>query len=881
MRFLKSKNKKNNTIPKIIWLIIAIFVSVTSMAQAVKISISGQNITTKQAFEQIEAQSNYTVAYNIAQFDAQRKITVNVKNVSLKEALTFIFKDTGFTYKINGLHIIVVRKASKSSPDTTPAGSPKQTIRGVVRDAASGLPVTFANIALLNIISQRGGPTDSLGRFRFANVPVGRYDLQVTCLGYEPAIIKEILLTSAKEVYYEVTLTEGAQKLDEVIVRANINKEHPLNPMALTGGRMISVEEANRYAGGLDDPARLATSFAGVAGSPGTNAIAIRGNSPQFLQWKLEGVEIPNPTHFSDMIGVGGGLFSGLSSQVMGNSDFFNGAFPAEYSNALSGVFDLSIRNGNNEKYEHAIQVGLLGLDVASEGPISKKNRSSYIFNYRYSTTGLMEAFTDNTGITYQDLTFKINLPTRKAGTFAIWGIGLLDGIKSDPLERNKWETYSDRQRSETSMIKIAGGITHRYNLKDNAYFKTSLAATYSDNHPGLKQVVSENPLFYLPVVDMKSTNLDIVLSSYFNKKYSSQHTNRSGVTITGLLYDLDFNLSPNFGLNKPMQKIAKGDGHAIVVSAYSNSVIKLTDLLTANLGVTTQFFTLNDHWTIEPRFALKWDFLPFQSLAIAYGMHSRREKLDYYYIKTPQTGDREINKNQNFAKAHHFVLTYDFGISKNTHLKIEPYYQSLYNIPVEPGTSFSIINHDFYYLDRPLVNQGKGRNYGVDITLERYLTQGYYYMLTGSVFKSEYCGGDKIWRNTRLDRRYLFNALGGKEWIWGKHRQHIFNANLRISYQGGDRYTPIDEAASMDSKDIVYDETQAFSKQFSPAFTADLGMSYKLNKKHLSHEFGFQLLNVTGYTGQHGYQYNEQKNKIEKIKVSNMLPNLSYKIQF
>lgn len=881
MYFLKPKSKKNNAIPKIIWLIIVVFASMSLMAQNTKISISGQNVTIKQVFEQIEAQSKYTIAYNIAQFDVQKRITVNLQNVSLKEVLSAVFKGTGFTYKINGLHIVVIREMSGSSPDRTPVGYPKQTIRGMVRDAASGSPITFANIALLNTTPQKGGSTDSLGRFRFTGVPIGRYDLQVTCIGYEPATIKEILLTSAKEAYYDVTLIESAQKLDEVIVRANINKEHPMNPMVLTGGRMISVEEANRYAGGLDDPARLATSFAGVAGSPGTNAIAIRGNSPQFLQWKLEGVEIPNPTHFSDMIGVGGGLFSGLSSQVMGNSDFFNGAFPAEYNNALSGVFDMSIRNGNNEKYEHAIQVGLLGIDVASEGPISKKNGSSYIFNYRYSTTGLMEAFTDNTGITYQDLTFKINFPTRKTGTFAIWGIGLLDGIKSDPLDRNKWETYSDRQRSETSMVKIAGGITHRYNLKNNSYIKTSLAATYSDNHPELKQVVSDNPLFYLPVVDMKSTNLDIVLNSYFNKKYSSWHTNRSGITITGLLYDLDFNLSPNFGLNKPMQKIAKGNGQAIVVSAYSNSVIKLTDLLTTNLGVTTQFFTLNNHWTIEPRLALKWDFLPAQSLAIAYGMHSRREKLDYYYIKTPQTGDKEINKNLNFAKAHHFVLTYDLGISRNTHLKIEPYYQSLYDIPVEPGTSFSIINHDFYYLDRPLVNQGKGRNYGVDITLEHYLSRGYYYMFTGSVFKSEYCGGDKVWRNTRLDRGYLFNVLGGKEWIWGKQRQHIFNANLRVSYQGGDRYTPVDEVASMDSKDIIYDETQAFSKQFSPAFTADLGISYKLNKKHLSHEFGLQFLNVTGYTGQHGYQYNEQKNIIEKIEVSNMLPNLSYKIQF
>lgn len=246
-------------------------------------------------------------------------------------------------------------------------------------------------------------------------------------------------------------------------------------------------------------------------------------------------------------------------------------------------------------------------------------------------------------------------------------------------------------------------------------------------------------------------------------------------------------------------------------------------------------------------------------------------------------TGNRERQCKQEtgFAKAHHFVLTYDLNITENTHLKIEPYYQALFHIPVEPGTSFSIINHDSYYLDKPLVNKGQGRNYSVDLTLERYLSKRYYYLFTGSVFKSEYKGGDQVWRDTRLDRGFLFNALGGKEWIWGKSRQHIFNTNIRLSYQGGDHYTPVDKAASLEEKDIIFNETQAFSKQFTPAFNIDLGISYKLNTKRVSHEFGLQLLNLTGYTGQHGYQYNEQKNIIEKKNVSDILPNLSYKIQF
>ncbi|WP_303179771.1 carboxypeptidase-like regulatory domain-containing protein [uncultured Butyricimonas sp.] len=862
---------------KIIGLFSILFISIISYAQDTRITITGQNISIKQTFEQIEAQSKYTVAYSQAKLDDRKKITVDIKNTGIQKVLEQILKNTGLTYKIKGWHIIIVPLSPVPRKDI-----PGQTIKGVVKDAASGAPVPNANVILCHVNPPVGTTTDSLGNFRFKNIPVGRYDIQVSCLGYEPVMIKEILLTSAKEVYREIFLSENTQDLEEVVVRASINKEHTLNPMALAGGRMISVEEANRYAGGLDDPARLATSFAGVARAPGSNAIAIRGNSPQFLQWKLEGVEIPNPTHFADMAGIGGGLFSGLSSQVMGNSDFFNGAFPAEYNNALSGVFDMSVKNGNNEQHEHAVQIGFLGLDIASEGPINKKSGSSYIFNYRFFSTALMGGLAANTGINFQDLTFKLNFPTRGVGTFSVWGIGLLDMNKVDAEEnRSKWETYDDRQKIKMTMTKGAGGITHRYAPGNDAYFKTSLAATYSDNHPRVKQLTSRDALTYFPVVNMKSANLDIVFNSYFNKKYSSGHTNRTGITVTGLLYDLNFNLSPNFGLNKPMERIVKGKGEAMVISVYSNSILKLTDKLTTNVGINAQMFTLSSKWTIEPRLAFKWDFNSKQALSVAYGLHSRREKLDYYFVQTPQTGDDKVNKELDFAKAHHFVLTYDWGISENIHLKIEPYYQALFDVPVEPETSFSIINHDSYYMDRQLVNKGKGHNYGVDITLERYLNKGYYYLFTGSVFKSEYLGGDHVWRNTRLDRGYIFNALGGKEWMVGQKQENIFNLNFRMSYQGGDRYTPVDETKSLAEKDITYDETRAFSRQFAPAFTVDLGISYKLNKKHVSHEIGLQLLNLTGYTGQHGLQYNEPKNMIEKKRVSDILPNLSYKILF
>lgn len=312
---------------------------------------------------------------------------------------------------------------------------PAQTIRGIVVDKASGHPMPDVTI-MLQDMPGTGTMTDENGQFTLPGVPVGRHNVQATYLGYEPGIFREILVTSAKEVSLDISLKENVSELGEVVIRPQINKEQPLNKMAVTGARMLSVEEASRYAGGLDDPARLVSSFAGVAANLSSNGISIHGNAPHLLQWRMEDVEIPNPNHFADISVLGGGVLSSLSSQVLGNSDFFTGAFPAEYGNAVSGVFDMKLRNGNNRKIENTIQVGILGIDVASEGPLSKKHKASYIFNYRYSTTGLLNRFypgLDMGGtLDYQDLNFKLNFPTRKADTFAVWGTSLIDKYKND-----------------------------------------------------------------------------------------------------------------------------------------------------------------------------------------------------------------------------------------------------------------------------------------------------------------------------------------------------------------------------------------------------------------------------------------------------------------
>ncbi|HIO73636.1 MAG TPA: carboxypeptidase-like regulatory domain-containing protein, partial [Flavobacteriales bacterium] len=236
-----------------------------------------------------------------------------------------------------------------------------QTIRGTIIDAQSLSPLPGANIVLLGTSPPVGSSSNEFGEFRIEDVPIGRRGVQVTFLGYNPLSIPNILVTSAKEVVLTISLEEKVFMREEIVIEAKIDKSKPLNQMATVSARTFSVEETSRYAGSFRDPARLATNFAGVSGSSDQrNDIIIRGNSPIGVLWRFDGLDIPNPNHFT-VQGTNGGPISILNNNLLTNSGFYTGAFPAEYGNAIAGVFDLKMRNGNNEKHEFIGQFGMNG----------------------------------------------------------------------------------------------------------------------------------------------------------------------------------------------------------------------------------------------------------------------------------------------------------------------------------------------------------------------------------------------------------------------------------------------------------------------------------------------------------------------------------------
>ncbi len=754
----------------------------------------------------------------------------------------------------------------------------EQQISGKVLDETTQEPLAFATVVILNTDPVQGTITDAEGNFSITNVSPGRYSLQASYVGYEPLIIPEVLVTGGKATTLSFLLREMPAQLDGIVVKPRIQKAKALKPLATVSARMLSVEEGNRYAGGFDDPARLASAFAGVASGISSNAIVIRGNAPKFLQWKLEGVEIPNPNHFADLGTFGGGGLTALSSHLLANSDFFTGAFPAEYNNALSGVFDIKMRPGNASKSEHSVQLGLIGIDLASEGPFNKKNNASYLFNYRYSTLGLVAPLLpeDARGTNYQDLSFKIHVPTQKAGIFSLWGTGLIDNSGQQPqMNTEEWEYLQDTEEQKVKQYMGASGITHRYLLGASAYIRSTLA--FSSNGINLKTNTLNNELQLTDKERINNVYTNLTFKSHLNKKFSGGHANRTGINIRRMGYELLLETSEDG--SGDLQTIADTKGNSALFSAFTNSTLNFKKL-TLNLGVNAQLFSLNSNYTIEPRVGLSYQVNEKNTLSFGYGLHSRLEPINIYFIRS---GETLPNTELDFTKAHHFVLGYDLNINKNTSLKAETYYQSLFDIPVIEGSTYALINlKNDWFVNDAYVNQGVGRNYGIDLTLERYLNKGFYYLLTASLFQSVYkTHSQGQWFNTRFNKGYLFNLLAGREFRLGKSQQNLLGINVRLSLQGGDRYSGIDTDASIVAQDVVYDESNPFNQQAKTAFTTHITFNYQWSRPKTTQEISLKILNANNYKEFLGHRFNLRTQAVEAHREALMIPNLSYKISF
>lgn len=761
----------------------------------------------------------------------------------------------------------------------------KQKVRGRVIDKDTKQPLIGANV----YISQDpplGANCDEEGYFLISDVPIGRITLQVSMVGYEGQQISNLLLTPGKELYMDILMNENIQELESLTVRPSQDKTKTINDMLSVSSRTFDVEEAGRYAGNRNDIARMVSNYAGVAApNDGRNDIVIRGNSPTSLLWRCEGIDIPSPNHFSSF-GATGGPVSMINYNNLSTSDFIISAFPAMFGNAIGGVFDLELRKGTSFKREYMAQIGFTGFELGAEGFFKRNHKSTFLVNYRYSVLGLINklgvSFGTGTAIPdYQDLTTTIYLPTKKAGVFKIFGITGTSSIHFEPQDVNSKNFYSTENLFNSSSTFIVG-INHTLNLSKDSYLNSTIA--YSNQKSNvLIDSISNNTTtqgnFFWDVIQNQLQN-KVSFHSAIHKKID-----RRNKIVMGFLADLN---SVNYGDSIFQSK--KNDwfkyrdinrGGLLLYRTYLQYEHRFLNGIRLLPGFYFQHFRGNN--SFEPRLAVQYDLSNTSNLSLGFGMHSQMQPLIAYYQSfNNDDGTTSNNENLKFTRSNHLALSYNKRLPNNFRLKLETYYQHLYNIPTTmASSSFSLINSgaDFNFETKPnLVNNGLGRNYGVETTIEKFFSKNYYFLLTASVFQSKYKASDGKWRNTAFNNEYVINFLGGYEFKVGKGN---IGVDIKTTLAGGKYITPIDEIASKANNYPVYFEDSAFSKKQDVYFRHDVKLSFKIGIGKTYHQWLLDIQNVADVKNLFREYYDVNTKKIVKTYQLGFYIVFQYKILF
>ncbi|MEO9512080.1 MAG: TonB-dependent receptor [Flavobacteriaceae bacterium] len=753
----------------------------------------------------------------------------------------------------------------------------RQTVKGKVTDIVTGSPLMGATIVLLDSDPQLGVITNAQGFFTMENVPVGRQSFSCSYLGYEDALVSEVLVGSAKEINLTIRLTESLNQLGEVVVLARKDQTRPNNKLATVSVRSFGVEETKRFPASISDPGRMALSFAGVTNSDDTtNEIVIRGNAPNQLLWKIEGVEVPEPNHFSEE-GYSPGAISLLSTNMLGNSDFFTGAFPAEYGNATSGVFDIKLRNGNAEKAEYAFQFGVLGTDLALEGPFSKKYKGSYLVNYRYSTLTVLNNIievSEGSVPTFQDLALKFNLPVGEKTNLSFWGIGGFSEDNQDNAEQVSPVVVEDELfESKTYM----GGlnIKHFFNSNISLDGALSFSGNQSDYVFSLDNTTNDDFLQERDIL----RNSAFRVSANLNQKFNARTTLKTGFVYSRLSYDV---LTDEI-LNADTTTLVDTEGNGTFLQFFSQAKHRFNEKLSTTFGLHASSFSVNDDFVLEPRGGIEYQISPKHTLSAGIGLHSRRMPLNQYFIEI-EDGQGNVstpNTNLDLMRAMHYILGYDWRIIQNGHVKLEVYYQDLNKVAVAADSNFtnSFLNGQF--ISRELTDTGKARNYGLELTFEKFFSNQYYFLVTSSLFDSQYRAADGSWYDSRYNAKYTFNIVGGKEFKAGKTGDNIFGINAKVLWNGGKRGTPVDLDYFDESGFVRLQQDQRNTLQFDDYWRIDTSFSYRINRRKVAHIISLDIQNVTNRLNVDNEFFNPQTRTIQTEYQLELLPLLNYRIEF
>jgi len=530
-------------------------------------------------------------------------------------------------------------------------------------------------------------------------------------------------------------------------------------------------------------------------------------------------------------------------------------------------------------------QMGFNGFELGAEGPISRKNNSSYMVNYRYTMMDVMSAMGmfEMGGVPkYSDISFKLSLPSQKVGTFSVIGLG---GVSSIQLKEDTGSGWTSDMLPGTQVFNGSKmgvlGLTNKYFLSRSTRLETAISASYSNSFNDVDTLRGDA---YTPFYSDNYNETRLVFSSKVISKINSRNTLQVGTIVEHFFFNF-YDEEHRLGAEEVIHDTDIQDNTGLY-QGFVQLKHSISDNLFINAGLHGQVFALNGSAMVEPRLGVRYNLNSQHALSLGYGLHGQTHPKFIYFVRTNHPNSPNdytlTNRELGFSKSHHFVAGYDYRINANLRLKFEAYHQMLYDIPVEKGASyFNLINYGANFYNEKidsLTNSGLGKNSGLELTLEKFLSKNYYFLLTTTLFDSKYRGSDGVWRNTAFNGNYTVNLLAGYEL---PIKTDALAFNIKMVSAGGKRYIPINLEQSILHGEAVYNYNEAYNPQFKGYFRVDLRISYRKNSRSISQEWSFDVQNLTNHDNIFMQRYDNHTQSVVNVLQMKFFPIGSWKIYF
>ncbi len=741
------------------------------------------------------------------------------------------------------------------------AQNPTGDLYGRVSDFTTKQPIPFANILVIG--TNFGAAANDKGFFKIEMLPVNTYQIRASVVGYNQQIKTDIVIQTGRPAEINFELTPQAIELEGVTVTSDYFRNDPLE---VSSTRSFNYEEIRRSPGGFEDVIRALSILPGVAqADAGRNDLIVRGGAPSENLYLVNGIEVPNINHFGTQ-GATGGPLSYINLDFVRETSFSTGGFSSLYGDKLSSVLSINLREGRNDRFggKGTISASQFGLNF--EGPISEN--SNFIFSARRSYLDFIFKAANFAFVPeYYDVLLKADFNTNAQDAFGFLFISAFDNVKF--FNDTEDQRFDNSRILGTDQVQYVAGVTYRH-LFRNGFFNLALSRNYVD-YDSRQSDSLLNPIFTNKSKEEEnSIRADLV--------FKLSKTSEINIGGTAKLIEADYDILfptfiTTFGDSLPVTSLKTINTYS-KYGIYTNYNTLLFNRLTANLGVRSDIFTaLNKKVYFSPRLSFSYALTDLININFSTGIY--HQSPSYIWLEA-----FESNRDLRMIKVNQFVLGLDHRVAVDALLKLETFYKDYDNYPtstIRPylvlantGAGFTGSDDNFSSFGlEPLVDAGFGNTYGIELSLQKKLSNiPYYGIFSFTYSQSDYTSLDGIERAGSYDQNWIINLSGGYK------IDELWEISSKFRFASGRPVTPFNS-----------DGTQYVAEYNTSRLKSTHSLDLRVDKRWYFTDWTLityiDIQNIYNHKNQSGIRWNRREMRVAESSSIGILPSIGISAEF